>query len=88
MTPRQLIGLLGPNSHPEKSTEPALSRADTLEWVKGKEWMIRKGLERQISDASFEASLKAMIQAGNNGTATKAPSTAAPVAATLGKSRH
>jgi hypothetical protein len=85
MTPRQLIGSLRPDSPVRNSTEPPLSRADTLEWVKWKEWVIRKGLERLISDTSFEASLDSMIEAGKNGTATKVPSMTAPVAANLGK---
>jgi hypothetical protein len=67
MTPAQLIRWLPPNSHPGNSTEPPLSRADTLEWVKWKEWRIRSGLKWQISDSSLDSSLDAMIEAGKNG---------------------
>jgi hypothetical protein len=67
MTPAQLIRSLSPNSHPANSTEKPLSRADTLEWVKWKEWWIRNGLKLQISESSLDSSLDAMIEAGKNG---------------------
>jgi len=89
MTPRQLIGSLRPDSHVRNNTEPPLSRADTLEWVKWKEWRIRKGLERQISDTSLEASLDSMIEAGNNGPSrqvkAKLPHNAAKSSPSTGK---
>ncbi len=68
MTPHQLIGLLRPDSPVWTKTEPALSRSDTLEWVKWKEWQIRRGVEQQISDASLDG----MIQAGGTGPSKQA----------------
>jgi hypothetical protein len=81
MTPTQLMQPLRFDYQPTDSTEPPLSRADTLEWVKWKELVVLNGLKRQISDCSLKASLDGMIEAGKNGNPNAIPSKTAPLSA-------